>query len=42
MDELSKKLVIELVKELKFMGFSEEDIRALVEECLPMQFDYSE
>jgi DNA-binding transcriptional regulator YhcF (GntR family) len=32
--------VIQLIKELKFLGYSEEDILKMVQECLPMKFDY--
>jgi hypothetical protein len=34
--------VIQLVKQLKFEGYTEEEILKMVQECLPIQFDYSE
>lgn len=35
-------MVKQLIKELKFQGYTEEDILEMVKECLPLQFDYSE
>lgn len=42
MDELAKELIIEIVKELKLRGYSEDDIIEKIKECEPMQFNYSE
>jgi hypothetical protein len=33
--------VKQLVKQLKFEGYTEEQILKMVKECLPLQFDYS-